>query len=290
MNKIIDRLLHIHYCCYGNCRIVTNIFQQDPTLTEVYKMDEWDLIKKCHFPQKQAIQFIRLLKEVNCEKLKIEYNNKGINYISIFDADYPPLLKTIYDPPLIIYYQGNKQLFSLPHHLSVVGTRHPSHYIKDELEKVLQPVLERNIVIVSGMALGVDKMAHETTILYNGHTIGVLAYGLDHIYPLSNKDLFQSMKKDHLLMSEYPPYVRPQKWQFPERNRLISGLSRGTLVVEAKERSGSLITSDLALQQGRDVYAFPGRIFSEESIGTNKLIQEGAKMILHGNDILEEYF
>ncbi|MBU9714567.1 DNA-processing protein DprA [Bacillus tamaricis] len=253
-------------------------------------MTIWDLINHCRFSKKQAETFKKLLDQVNCEKLLMEYDKRGIKFLTIFDNDYPPLLKAIFDPPYVLYFQGNKQLLNHPNYLSVVGTRHPSEYIKPELEQILLPIIKKNIVIVSGLALGIDKMAHELSIAHGGSTIAVLAYGLYSIYPKSNEELFHMIRQNHLLLTEYPPYIRPQKWQFPERNRLISGLSKATFVVEATEKSGSLITGDLALQQNREVFALPGRISNKESKGTNLLIQEGAKMILHPNDIMEEYF
>ena len=253
-------------------------------------MNEHTLSSLLKLPAAKATEFLKLVHSVDISMLKNDYSNKNIGYTTVFEEEYPYLLKRIYDPPWVLYYQGKKEYLNSSLALSVVGTRHPSGYVQSELKSILTPVIKRNILIISGLALGVDRMAHEITVGLKGRTIAVLGYGLDHIYPLGNKEIFNILKEEHLLLSEYPPYVKPQRWLFPERNRIISGLSQATFVVEAKEKSGSLITCDLALQQNRDVFALPGRVSHEESTGTNKLIQEGAKIILKANDIVEEYF
>lgn len=283
-------LLHLHYCCGGNFRIVKKYYEYDPTFLKLHSLKKDDLTKILQIPFSKASTLVDRLSSVSIPSILHELTTKNISFITVFHQQYPVLLKNIFDPPWVIYYQGDFSLFHKQPLLSVVGTRHPSSFIQNELKIILLPVIQAGISIVSGFALGVDKMAHHLTIEEKGHTIAVLGYGLNWIYPNSNASLFQEIRTNHLIISEYPPYVRPQKWHFPERNRIISGLSTATFVVEAKEKSGSLITSDLALQQGRDVFALPGRISDSESQGTNKLIQEGAKIILRATDILEEYF
>lgn len=243
------------------------------------------------FPKatKKAAIIFGHMQDVHVEYLKEELLTHHIFFIHIFEDEYPSLLKEIYDPPWILYGKGNKDMLKHNQRLSVVGTRHPSEYIKHEIDLILSPVIKKPITIVSGMALGVDAMAHHLTIQQQGKTLAVLAYGLNHLYPKSLNVLKETLQTTQLLLTEYPPYVRPQRWHFPERNRIISGLSQATLVVEAKERSGSLITSDCALEQDRDVFAMPGRISHPQSAGTNRLIQQGAKLILNFEDILEEY-
>ncbi len=141
---------------------------------------------------------------------------------------------------------------------------------------------------MSGMAKGIDAYAHWQAIEQRGQTIAILGSGLNYVYPPSHRDLFQKLAAQQLIISEYPPHFPPRKWQFPERNRLISGLSRGVIVVEAKEKSGSLITADQALEQGREVFAVPGPIYSPASQGTNHLIQQGAKLVMSAADVLNE--
>ncbi|MFA9558097.1 DNA-processing protein DprA [Evansella sp. AB-rgal1] len=290
MNTNELHLLHLHYSCGGNFRLVKKYYEYDPSFSKLYLLSTENLAKILGIQISKASTIANHLTSVSIQSILDDLSTKNISYVTVFDHDYPILLKNIYDPPWVIYYQGDFSLFHNQPLLSVVGTRHPSSYIQDELKIILQPVIHKGISIVSGLALGVDRMAHHLTIEEKGHTIAVLGYGLNWIYPHSNASLFHEIRRNHLLISEYPPFVRPQKWHFPERNRIISGLSNATFVVEAKEKSGSLITSDLALQQGRDVFALPGRISDSESLGTNKLIQEGAKIILRANDILEEYF
>ncbi|ADU30770.1 DNA-processing protein DprA [Evansella cellulosilytica] len=289
MNKMKENLLLLHYCCHGNYHLVKKISTINPTFLSLSTLEEKHLIEQLKIPLKRARQIIYLLRNVSIEKLKEEYKNKNIHYVTIFDDDYPKLLKEIFDPPWILYYQGNSQYLSNTC-LSVVGTRHPSEIVYRELTEILEPVVKSGITIVSGLAIGIDSMAHELTMKKKGRTIAVLGYGLDWVYPKSNEQLLNDIKHQHLVLTEYPPYVKPQRWQFPERNRIISGFSKATFVVEAQDKSGSLITADLAVQQNRDIFALPGRIFEVTSVGTNKLIQDGAKMILQAKDILEEYF
>ncbi|MDQ0253725.1 DNA processing protein [Evansella vedderi] len=290
MKNRIDNLLKLHYCCRGDYQLVKKLSTLDPQFSSIDIFTKDLLTNQLHIPPKQSSQIIHSFQSVKIEKLKAYYEEKRIQYFTVFDKEYPSLLKSIYDPPWVLYYQGDKSLLKASNRfLSVVGTRHPSDYVYNELKDILSPVIESGLVIVSGLALGIDRMAHELAIEKMGKTIAVLGYGHDFVYPKSNETLFHYLKENQLVISEYPPFVRPQKWFFPQRNRIISGLSEATFVVEAKEKSGSLITSDLAIQQGRDVFALPGRISNVESKGTNQLIQEGAKMVLSPNDILEEY-
>ncbi|MDG5788202.1 DNA-processing protein DprA [Evansella sp. AB-P1] len=290
MNRKQRNLLLLHYCACGNYQLVKKFYDHDPTFATIHQLTPQQLINQLKITKKKSYELVLNLRKVNVNSLLQEYIRKDIHYLTIFDDDYPKSLKSIYDPPWIIYFQGNKSLLYNHMSLSVVGTRHPSKYIYEELQKILIPVIKKDVSIVSGLALGIDRMAHELTLNNNGKTIAVLGFGLDWVYPAAHSSLFQRMKEKNLIITEYPPYLRPQKWHFPERNRIISGLSSATFVVEAKDKSGSLITADLALQQGRDVFALPGRISNVESQGTNKLIQDGAKIILSENDILEEYF
>ncbi|MCD8510817.1 MAG: DNA-processing protein DprA [Bacillus sp. (in: Bacteria)] len=289
MNKKINRLLKLHYCCQGDFQTVKKFYEYDPNFETYEYLSEYDLQTKVKIPPKKSAQLSQLFQSVKIENLNQMYKQKGIQCITVFHDAYPELLKSIYDPPWVLYCKGNGELLNHKPTLSVVGTRHPSNLALHELNVILAPLVLQGFVIVSGAALGIDKMAHEIAMKYIGKTIAVLGYGLDWVYPKSNEGVLKQMKEGQLLVTEYPPYVRPQKWFFPQRNRIISGLTQATFVVEAKEQSGSLITCDLALQQGRNVLAMPGRISDEESKGTNQLIQQGAKLVLSANDILEEY-
>ncbi len=208
---------------------------------------------------------------------------------TIFDQDFPILLRLIPDPPLVLYGLGKAELIHQSPSLAVVGTRVPSPAAKRHINQLLKPLVDRKWTLVSGMALGIDGYAHRLAHYYNGQTIAVLAGGLEHPYPPDHLSLYRQLTIDQLVISEYPPDRKPERYQFPERNRLISGLAFATLVVEAKEKSGSLITADQALEQGREVFSVPGSISQTQSIGCHKLIQNGAKLVQNTYDILEEW-
>ncbi|KZZ82861.1 DNA-processing protein DprA [Bacillus sp. SJS] len=211
-------------------------------------------------------------------------------FLTILDPLYPDLLKELPDPPLFLFCKGDLGLFQHRRSLGVAGARQSTQYGREALERVLIPLIKQGFVIVSGLAEGIDTAAHAVSIVNGGKTIAVLGGGFQHIYPSSNRGLANEISNHHLLISEYAPHIRPQKWHFPERNRLISGLSSGTLIAEAKQRSGSLITAQLAMEQGKDVFAIPGRILDRNSDGTNELIKDGAKLVMTAEDILEEFY
>jgi DNA processing protein len=221
------------------------------------------------------------------EQIK-SYSSKGIEVITYFDDHYPPMLKEIYQPPWCLFLLGNSALLHNPNKLAIVGARQASPYGCNVIEFILPPLVKKNIIIISGLAKGIDALAHQTTMDYGGNTIAVIAGGFFHLYPKENENLAKRIAIQNLIISEYPPDTKPLKWHFPARNRIISGLSLGTIIIEAKRKSGSLITANYALQEGREVFAIPGNIFSELSEGTNDLIQQGAKLVLTGEDILSE--
>ena len=212
------------------------------------------------------------------------------NFITIDDDMYPECLKEISNPPLKLYYKGNLDLLKEERLIAVVGTRNPSSYGKLCCEYMVKKMTSANITIVSGFAKGIDSIAHKTSLLAGGKTIAVIASGLDIVYPASNLSLYREIEEKGLILSEYEAGVKPFKSNFPQRNRIIAGLSKGTIVVESKDRGGSLITADLALEFNRDVYAVPGDVFSEYSKGCNNLIRDArAKSLSNINELLEDY-
>ena len=212
------------------------------------------------------------------------------NYFTIEDDIYPQYLKEISNPPIKLYYKGNLDLLKEERIIGVVGTRNPSSYGKLSCECMIKKMTEANITIVSGFAKGIDSIAQKTTLLTGGKTIAVIASGLDIIYPASNLSLYREIEEKGLILSEYEEGVKPFKSNFPQRNRIIAGLSKGVIVVESKNRGGSLITADLALEFNRDVYAVPEDIFSEYSKGCNNLIRDSkAKSLSNINELLEDY-
>jgi DNA processing protein len=203
------------------------------------------------------------------------------------DPGYPAKLKEIYDYPPVLYVRGNLPVQDEPC-LAVVGTRRPTIYGRQVTEEIVADLARSKITIVSGLARGIDSVAHRAALDTGGKTIAVFASGLDIVYPGENAKLAQSIMEQGALVSEYPLGVRPKAENFPLRNRIMSGLSLGVLVVEAGERSGALITAHQAVEQNREVFAIPGSILSPTSKGTNRLIQEGAKLVRDYADILEE--
>jgi DNA processing protein len=172
--------------------------------------------------------------------------------------------------------------------LAVVGSRQATQYGKNAIRFIFPELIQKGVLIVSGLAKGIDTLAHEYAIKNGGKTIAVIAGGLYHIYPKENMSLALEMMKTQLILSEYPPDTKPLKWHFPARNRIISGLAKGTLIIEAKRKSGSLITANYAVNEGREVFSLPGSIFNPCSVGANEIIQQGAKLVTSAEDILVE--
>jgi DNA processing protein len=211
----------------------------------------------------------------------------GIVTVDIGSSYYPPLLREIYNPPYLLYAKGNVSLLTNKC-IAIVGSRNSTHYGKKVAFKLAGQLSKRGFTVVSGFARGIDSYAHKGAMAVAGTTIAVLGNGLDVIYPRENYSLMKEIMENGLMVSEYPPGTSPLRGNFPARNRLISGLSVGVVVVEASEHSGALITADFAVEQNREVFAVPGNINSPNSTGTNRLIKEGAKMVNSVEDILEE--
>ena len=221
--------------------------------------------------------------EAEMEKL----DQYGIKVFTWHDADYPSRLKEIYDYPPVLYIRGSL----LPEDewcLAVVGTRRPTVYGRQVTEEIVADLVQNKITIVSGLARGIDSVAHHSALEAGGRSIAVFASGLDTVYPGENTDLARRIIQHGALISEYPLGTRPRADNFPRRNRIMSGLSLGVLITEAGETSGAMITANMALEQNREVFAIPGSILSPASRGTNRLIQEGAKLVHNCTDILEE--
>lgn len=200
---------------------------------------------------------------------------------------YPDNLKNIYNPPEKLFVDG-EILPSDNNAIAIVGTRRASYYGMEQCEKLSYDLAIRGITIISGMARGIDSAAHRGALKAKGRTIAVLGSGHNHIYPPENKKLYGEIVKNGAVVSEYEPDIPPFRTNFPRRNRIISGMSKGVVIIEAPRKSGALITADFALEQGRDVFALPGNISSVRSSGTNALIKEGAKLVEGISDILEE--
>ncbi|AZV63896.1 DNA-protecting protein DprA [Peribacillus frigoritolerans] len=262
---------------------------KDPSLSSLFTTNYVEWAKMLPIPSNKLNLFLKDLHSLDSiEKLK-KYEDSQIHCLTIFDDEYPFLLKQIFDPPWVLYFKGDKKLLTRKNTLGVVGTRKPTSYGLEALKTILLPLVKKKFVIISGMAAGIDAESHKITLREGGDTIGVLGGGLKQIYPKSNFTLAEEIKNKGLLISETPPEVKAEPWMFPLRNRIISGLSQGVFVVEAKERSGSLITAQAALEHGREVFALPGNVTSPESLGTNQLIYDGAKLVFSSRQIEEEF-
>lgn len=267
---------------------------------EIYKLKKEELLKIEGIGEEIARNIILSKNErlLDCH-IKYMIENK-IEVIHIYEKDYPQNLKEIYDPPIILYIKGNKKILNNKN-IGIVGCRKCTDYGKKAAEYFAYNLAKENINIISGLASGVDSYAHLGCLsTYNksqncgkvnsdcGKTIAVVGNGLDIVYPKENIELANEIiKSGGAIISEYPSGTKPDKMNFPARNRIISGISCGIIVVEAKEKSGTLITVDFALEQGRDVFVVPGNINSINSIGTNHLIKQGAKMVTVYEDVIK---
>lgn len=225
----------------------------------------------------------------NARALAAECSQKRIGIVTIGDSGYPARLRQIPDAPLVLYYRGRLPNWEAYPAIGIVGTRKASGYGLQIAEKMGAQIAACGGMVVSGAADGIDSAAMKQALLQGGPVVGVLGFGADVVYPASSRKLFAQLEEKGCLISEYPPGTPGYKWNFPQRNRLISGISHGVLVVEAPERSGALITARHAMEQGREVFVVPGNINSDTSAGSNNLLREGATAVFEGYDILREY-
>lgn len=282
--------------------ILLKIYKNPET---IYHLKEKDLSKIKGIGEK-TIENMLAQNIRNSVEQHIEYMLKNnIDIVSIYDKEYPSILKEIYDPPISLYCKGDKSILNKKS-IGIVGCREVTEYGKGAAKYFAYHLAKQNINIISGLAKGVDSYVHIGSIcaqseennpqvkscphvdnLKNcGKTVAVLGNGLDMIYPKENEYLAKEIiEKGGAILSEYPLGTKPEKMNFPARNRIISGMSQGILVIEAKEKSGTLITVDFALEQGRDVFVVPGNINSINSVGTNRLIQQGAKLVTNYSEI-----
>lgn len=282
-----ERLIHLHYGHILSNKQLLLWLKLDPTLTCWQKKNPpfWPSQLKLSSKQQNQLQNYKpTLQDHSFTNLLL---SQHISIITILDSDYPLQLSQIYDPPVVLYLKGDIEKLFSSYCLGIVGARKADSYTAECLRVIIPPLISCEICVISGMAAGADGLAHRLAM--GGSTIGVLGGGFDHPYPAVNRDLYHQMIKKQLLLTEYPPYLAPAKHFFPMRNRIIAGLSKGILVTQAAIRSGSMITVDRALEEGRDVFAIPGPINHELSQGTNHLIRQGASLVTSANDITEEW-
>lgn len=285
MNELEFFLLKLHLCnldLKNELRVVRYMlsFERCPSKDELF------LLLKLGQTQKKDLWNALQSKQLS---QKIQQNLKVSHFLTILDKRYPSQLQEIYSPPVVLFYQGDLELLDSKKLLGVVGARQCSSYALQALTQLLPNVIQQKLILVSGLAKGVDGLSHQLALKHHGKTIAVIGNGLDISYPSCNRALQTQIAHAGLLLSEYPLESRPLKYHFPLRNRIIAGLCQTVLVVEARHHSGSLITANLALQENRNVLALPGRINDIYSMGCNELIAAGAKPVLNSNDILEEF-
>lgn len=228
-------------------------------------------------------------KDIDLLKEEKSLEEKNIKILSIKEGDYPELLRHISKPPLFLYYKGNLEIIN-QRTIGVVGTRRMTNYGKSATKKIVKGLVESDVTIVSGLAAGVDGIAHKTALDYSGKTIAVVGSGLDIKYPSANVKLWDKISEKGVIFSEYPPGTQPFSWNFPKRNRIIVGLSKGIAVMESYEKGGALLSAEFAVDENRDVFAVPGFISYDSFRGCNNLIKNSkAKLINDANDILDDY-
>lgn len=266
----------------------------------------WLLLEHFHSPEEiyyAETEQIRLVAGMNsaqaallekkslqrAEEILSDCAAKDVFVITVQDAAYPSRLREIYNAPLLLYGKGAMPLFDDEAAVTVVGTRDRTPYGVQVAEELGYELAKQGAVVVSGLAKGIDAAAHRGALRAGGFTAAILGCGVDVVYPAENRRLYEDILATGVLLSEYPPGTRPEGWHFPERNRIMSGLSLATVVVEADRDSGALITARAALEQGRDVFAVPGPIHAPQSRGCNELIRDGAGLVTCGWDILQEY-
>lgn len=293
MDDFKEKLITLMYYPGISWNSVFQLLKKDPSLQSLkdYKPQSFQqnlfLLKANTNSTTENPSIAALQTEIIHENIR-QFNNNGIEAISILDKNYPALLKEIYQPPWVLFVKGNLNLLDKQPKLAVVGSRQATQYGKNAIRLMFPRLVEKGLVIVSGLATGIDTLAHEYAMKNGGNTIAVIAGGLYHVYPKENSELAREMMKTQLVVSEYPPDTKPMRWHFPARNRIISGMSNGTFIIEAKRKSGSLITANYAVNEGREVFSLPGSIFNPSSLGTNDLIKQGAKLVMSSEDILEE--
>lgn len=282
--QLIQKLLYLHYMNVLTNKQLLLWIQADPGLERPLNSPP----PAVKLSPSQLHKLTSYASSTTLNEITSHMKASQTSYITIFNELYPSRLLEIYDPPAVLYMKGKSEYLNDMQQLAVIGSRKADHYTKTVLQSMIPELLDAGIGIISGMAKGADGIAHELAM--NGRTIGITGSGFQHQYPSSNHRLYRQMEHTQLLLSEYPPYVKPQKHHFPMRNRIIAGCSKGLLITQAESKSGTMITVDRALEEGRDVFAVPGPVGDRLSEGTNTLIAQGAKCTVCASDILNEWY
>jgi DNA processing protein len=281
-----DILIALHHIEGVGWKTISKILAHYTDLTQVLNISQsqWQAIG---LKPQQIERILIELQPDSILKVISKYTQQHIGIMTIWDKDYPPLLKETSQAPWVLYYKGDPTLLTQPL-LAIVGTRAPTHYGKKVAQEFAASLSGIGIGIVSGLARGIDSYAHIGALQQRSKTIAVMGTAIDQLYPMENKSLHEQIVQEGVVVSEYPIGTSMHVGMFPQRNRIIAGLSLGVIVVEAAHRSGSLITVDRALDENREIYAVPGPITSLKSMGTLHLIKQGCKMVTSMEDITED--
>ncbi len=285
----LHRLQALHYVYPKPLNRLLKLMENDQDLTRLSRKSTVEIAFLLSITLQQAHNLKRAYTEALDIPFKSLYERHQITPITFLHPYYPKSLLELIDPPAILYAKGRTELLLVPQKIAVIGSRKASDYSRKALEIIIPVLTNHDFLIVSGMAKGADAMAHEIAINSGGETIAVTGSGFLHPYPKENAALNSIIEEKFLSLTEYPPYMQPKRWNFPMRNRIISGLSQGVVVTEAQVKSGTLSTIEHALDHGKDIFAVPGNIFSGLSEGPHKLLSEGAKPVWNGYQILDEY-
>lgn len=287
MNKVCRETIALTFVPELGSRRIISLMESFRDLEEVFSASD-EALSGIFNEKFNGIDKIRSVRRSEEYLKELDYiESEGIKTVSYKDAHYPSQLRNIYDPPAVLFYKG-ELAGSDVNSVAIVGARRCSQYGFQMAEKLAYDLAERNITVISGMAKGIDLAAHQGALKAGGRTIAVMGSGFRNIYPEGAENLIESIAKNGAVLTEYSSGIEPFRYNFPNRNRIISGMAKGVVVAEAARKSGALITADFALEQGKEVFAVPGRADSYVARGSNKLIQSGAKLIIDVEDILEE--
>lgn len=271
---------------YSGSTFLSKLWQNFGCVKEAWFANVTDILEIEGIRCDTAEKFVAARKSINFEKICEEVEKKDVSITTIEDENYPELLKHIYNPPTVLFIKGSLDICNLDRTLAIVGSRKASSYIQDIIAKIVTEISTSEATIVSGMALGVDTYAHKAALKNGLKTIAVLGCGFDNVYPKSNQKLFSEIiDRNGAVISEYYPTEEPETWKFPQRNRIVSGLSKGTLIAEASLKSGALITARLCLEQNRELMCIPGLVTNPNTEGIHKLLKDGAGVVTCGEDI-----
>ncbi len=266
---------------------VQRLYNYFGDIETAFKADYKDLKQIEGLSVRKAENFLEKRKSVNIDKAYEEVQKRNIHILTFDNPDYPYMLSQIPNPPMVLYYKGDLFSCNLKRTVAFVGSRRASFNGRESVKKVIEDLRGTDICIVSGLADGIDSTAHKSAIENNLKTIGVIASGLDFTYPSGNKQLYEQIEQDFgAVVTEYYPTFEPLKFRFPQRNRIVTGLSYGTVVGEAALKSGALISANLTLEQGRELMCIPGAINNSNTEGVYKLLKDGAALVTSGQDIL----